>query len=87
MRNYDRPKAYFEEVLRIDPGFANSPDLFLAHIAFAQARIGDGVAHLRSFLGIHPHSPRADYVKMTIRGFTAKPTGKPPAIKSAKPNS
>ena len=71
LRQYDEARKYFERVAELDPCFANSPQLFLAHIALAERRDGDAEEYYRQFLKLHPNSPKAPYYKRLLNGLVA----------------
>ena len=69
LRNYSDAKIYLQKVLSLDPSSANSPQLFLAHIAFAERQTGEAEHYIRSFLDLHPNSPQAPHLRRTLQNL------------------
>jgi Tfp pilus assembly protein PilF len=69
LHQYVDAKAYFRKVIEIDPASANSPQLFLAHIAMAERSVQEAEQYIRSYLDIHPHSPRAPHLRRTLESL------------------
>jgi tetratricopeptide (TPR) repeat protein len=63
-------KKYFKRVLELDPAFANSPQLFLAHIAMAEQSYPEAMSYLRGFLAHHPNAPDAHQVRQTLAALS-----------------
>jgi tetratricopeptide (TPR) repeat protein len=66
LRNYSEAKKYLLNVLSLDPSSANSPQLFLAHIAFAERQPADAEHYIRSYLELHPNSPQSPHLQRTL---------------------
>jgi Tfp pilus assembly protein PilF len=71
LREYDSARVYFERVLALDPSFANSPQLYLAHIALVANRDADAEDYYRQFLKLHPNSPQAPHYRETLAGLVS----------------
>ena len=69
LHQYVDAKTYFRRVIEIDPASANSPQLFLAHIAMAERSVQEAEQYIRSYLDIHPHSPRAPHLRRTLESL------------------
>ncbi|MBZ5498493.1 MAG: tetratricopeptide repeat protein [Acidobacteriia bacterium] len=66
LHEYGEAKKYFKRVLALDPAFANSPHLFLAHIAMGERSFVEAMGYLRGYLELHPNAPDAPRVKQTL---------------------
>ncbi len=71
LRQYVEAKRYFEKVAELDPYFANSPYLYLAHIALAERRDRDAEECFREFLKLHPNSPEAPRLTKTVAALAS----------------
>lgn len=71
LRRYREAKGYFTKVVDVDPSSANSPQLFLAHIAMAERRPGDAEVYIRGYLELHPNSPRAPNLRRTLENLAS----------------
>ena len=71
LRQYDQARFYFEKVMAQDPSFANSPQLYLAHIALAENRDADAEEYYRQFLNLHPNSPQAPHYRELLAGLVS----------------
>ncbi len=71
LRDYAEAKKHLEKVLSLDPSSANSPQLFLAHIAFAERQPGEAERYIRSYLELHPNSPQAAHLRRTLQNLLA----------------
>lgn len=69
LRNYREAKKYFKQVYDLDPAFADSPQLYLAHIALGEKSFDEALDYFRSFLEYHPNSARAPSVRDTLKAF------------------
>lgn len=81
LRQYGEAKEYFERVAELDPYYADSPQLYLAHIALAEHRDRDAEDCYRQFLKLHPNSPKAPYYKRTLEGLESGTITRLPLIK------
>lgn len=81
LQQYDEARKYFEKVAEVDPYFANSPQLFLAHIALAEKRDRDAEDYFRQFLKLHPNSPEAPRLKKTLAALMSGTIIRAPEIK------
>lgn len=70
LHDYSEAKKCFKRVLALDPGFANSPQLFLAHIAIAERASAEAMEYLRGFLTLHPNAPEAPQVRHTLAALS-----------------
>ncbi len=70
LRKYEDAKKYFREVMDLDPAYANSPQVFLAHIAMGEGDFENAVTYFRSFLEYHPNSPEVPRIKNTLKAIT-----------------
>jgi Flp pilus assembly protein TadD len=82
LRRYPEAKLFFEKAVTIDPSSANAPQLFLAHIAMAEQNPPVAARHIRSFLDLHPNSPRAAGLRRTLETLETKG---PEAVRAANP--
>ncbi len=69
MRQYTAAKKYLQRVVVMDPAYANSPQLFLAHIALAESNRNEAIEYLRSFLSYHPNAPQAARSRQLLQGL------------------
>ena len=69
LRQYSVAKRYFQRVLAMDPAYANSPQLFLAHIALGEANRNETIEYLRSFLSYHPYAPQSTRSRQLLQGL------------------
>jgi Tfp pilus assembly protein PilF len=69
LRKFPEAKTYFEKVVRLDPSSAKSPQLFLAHIAFAERRPDEAEHQIRRYLELHPNSPQAASLRQTLQNL------------------
>jgi cytochrome c-type biogenesis protein CcmH/NrfG len=70
LHRYDEARAYFLRVVTLDPAYAAGPYRYLAHIAFAERKIKEGMDHLRAHLKLHPNSPDAPSIERTIHNLS-----------------
>jgi tetratricopeptide (TPR) repeat protein len=71
LRQYGDAKTYFLKVVDLDPASANSPQLFLAHIAMAERSPREAEGYIRSYLELHPYSPRAPNLRRTLENLAS----------------
>jgi len=71
LRNYAESKRFLEKVLSLDPYSANSPQLFLAHIAFAEKEQDSAQKYIRGYLELHPNSPQAPHLRRTLQNLVS----------------
>jgi tetratricopeptide (TPR) repeat protein len=69
LREYADAKKYYSRVAELDPASATFPQLYLAHIAMAQNQHVEAQQHIRSFLSLHPHSPRSPYLLRLLQSL------------------
>lgn len=67
LHDYAEAKKYLKRVLDLDPAYACSPQLFLAHIAMAEKSNDEARAYLRGFLEYHPNAPNAPEVRLILQ--------------------
>jgi len=60
-----------QKVLSLDPYSANSPQLFLAHIAFAEKEHDAAQQYILSYLELHPNSPQAPHLRRTLQNLVS----------------
>jgi len=71
LRNYAEAKRFLQKVLSLDPYSANSPQLFLAHIAFAEKEHDTAQQYILSYLELHPNSPQAPHLRRTLQNLVS----------------
>jgi len=71
LRRYEEARERFTKVAELDPVSAAFPHLYLALIAMAQDDKAEAGQYLRSFLDIHPNSPRSPYLRKTLDGLSS----------------
>jgi len=67
LHNYTEAKKYFRRVFNLDPAYANSPQLYLAHIALGEDSPGEAAEYLTSFLEYHPNAPNAPEARERLK--------------------
>jgi len=72
LHDYAEAKKYFKKVLVLDPAAANSPQLFLAHIALSEKNEPEAEGYIRGFLALHPNSPHAPRLRSTLETLASK---------------
>jgi tetratricopeptide (TPR) repeat protein len=71
LRRYPEARERFLKVAELDPVSAAFPHLYLALIAMAQNEKAEAGQYLRSFLDIHPNSPRSPYLRKTLDNLSS----------------
>jgi len=71
LRRFPEAKTYFTKAVTLDPYSAKSPQLFLAHIAFAERRPDEAENQIRQYLELHPNSPQAPGLRQTLQNLAA----------------
>jgi tetratricopeptide (TPR) repeat protein len=75
LREYVEARRLFERVADLDPESAAFPHLYLAHIAREQRQGHEADRYIRDFLRYHPNSPRAAYLRKTLRDLPSSTAG------------
>jgi len=71
LRRYEEARERFLKVAELDPVSAAFPHLYLALIAMAQNEKDEAGQYLRSFLDIHPNSPRSPFLRKTLNNLSS----------------
>jgi hypothetical protein len=58
-------------VAEVDPVSAALPHFYLALISMAQNNTAEADGYIRSYLEIHPNSPRSPYLRKTLDGLSS----------------
>jgi tetratricopeptide (TPR) repeat protein len=85
LRKFPEAKTYFEKVVSLDPSSAKSPQLFLAHIAFAERRPDEAEHQIRRYLELHPNSPQAASLRQTLQNLASTGSLKSPENSQSPP--
>lgn len=68
-RQFAEARRYFQRVAVLDPYSANSPHLYLAHIALAEKSPREAEGFIRKHLELHPNSPQGSSLRQTLRNL------------------
>ncbi len=85
MRRLPEAKERFQKVAELDPVSAALPHFYLALISMAQNRTAEADEYIRSYLEIHPNSPRSPYLRKLLDNLASSAMFKRAATSGSKP--
>ena len=71
LRRLQEARERFLKVAEVDPVSAALPHFYLALISMAQNNTAEADGYIRSYLEIHPNSPRSPYLRTTLDNLTS----------------
>jgi Flp pilus assembly protein TadD len=74
LRRYPEARERFVKVAELDPVSASLPHFYLALISMAQNETAEANGYIRSYLEIHPNSPRSPYLRKVLDNLASSAT-------------
>lgn len=71
LRRLEEAKERFLKVAELDPVSASFPHFYLALISMARNETAEADGYIRTYLEIHPNSPRSPYLRKTLDNLRA----------------